>query len=247
MDQSMKRCCGGLSQRANGIAWMIGAAVGLVFAHAQCALATDKGWAAQVVTGAITTKQVPAPKASNLPIPVERVYTAAVPSDKKAIDPIPAKASSERQRGAAPAGDLRPAQQYCINIANAAADARITWQKKMLGDMERELEDRIAKLEAKLVEYQQWLARRDEYSKKAQEQLVGIFARMRPDAAAAQLAVADEETSAAILSKLDTRVSSTILAEMEPNQAARLTAIMVGAGKVTSGKSARAGRDGKRS
>ncbi len=243
----MKRCCGGLSQRANGIAWMIGAAVGLVFAHAQCALATDKGWAAQVVTGAITTKQVPAPKASNLPIPVERVYTAAVPSDKKAIDPIPAKASSERQRGVAPAGDLRPAQQYCINIANAAADARITWQKKMLGDMERELEDRIAKLEAKLVEYQQWLARRDEYSKKAQEQLVGIFARMRPDAAAAQLAVADEETSAAILSKLDTRVSSTILAEMEPNQAARLTAIMVGAGKVTSGKSARAGRDGKRS
>jgi flagellar motility protein MotE (MotC chaperone) len=242
----MKRRAGGLAQCASGIAW-IAAAVGLILAHAQCAFATDKGWAAHVVTGAISTKQAPTHKPSNLPIPVERVYTAAVPSDKKAIDPTPVKVAGERPRGGAPAGDLRPAQQYCINIANAAADARITWQKKMLGDMERELEDRIAKLEAKVVEYQQWLARRDDYSKKAQEQLVGIFARMRPDAAAAQLAVADEETSAAVLSKLDTRVSSTILAEMDPNQAARLTAIMVGAGKVTSGKSAKAGRDGKRS
>lgn len=243
----MKQVAQTVKRRAGGLVWMAGAVVGLVLAHSQYALATDKGWAAQVVTGSITTKHAPVPKNSASPIPVERVYTAAVPSDKKTIDPAPAKAAGERQRGATPAGDVRPAQQYCINIANAAADARFSWQKKMLGDMEWELEDRIAKLEAKVVEYQRWLARRDDYSKKAQEQLVGIFARMRPDAAAAQLAVADEETSAAVLSKLDARISSTILAEMDPNQAARLTAIMVGAGKVTSEKSARAGRDGKRS
>lgn len=246
--KAMKRRPGRPSQSASGIIWMAGVAVGLMFAHAQHAAANDRGWAAQVVTGSVSTRQAPAPKNSALPIPVDRVYTAAVPSDKKTIEQTPAKAAPEKQRSSsAPAGDARPAQQYCINIANAAADARFSWQKKTLGDMERELDDRIAKLEAKVAEYQQWLSRRDEYSKKAQEQLVGIFARMRPDAAAAQLSAADEETSAAVLSKLDTRISSTILAEMEPNHAARLTAIMVGAGKVTSGKSAGAGRDGKRS
>ncbi|NJO22893.1 MAG: MotE family protein [Sphingomonadales bacterium] len=177
---------------------------------------------------------------------MDRVYTAAVPSDKKASEATPAKTTVERQRDTpAAVRDARPAQQYCVNIASAAADARFNWQKKTIGDMERELDERIAKLDAKVAEYQQWLTRRDDYARKAQEQLVGIFARMRPDAAAAQLAAADEETSAAVLSKLDTRVSSGILAEMDPNQAARLTAIMLGAGRTD--KSAKAGRDGKRS
>lgn len=216
-------------------------------AHTQYASATDRGWTAQVVTGSINPKQqAPVPKSSALPIPVDRVYTAAVPSDKKASEATPAKTTVERQRDTpAAARDARPAQQYCVNIASAAADARFNWQKKTIGDMERELDERIAKLDAKVAEYQQWLTRRDDYARKAQEQLVGIFARMRPDAAAAQLAAADEETSAAVLSKLDTRVSSGILAEMDPNQAARLTAIMLGAGRTD--KSAKAGRDGKRS
>jgi flagellar motility protein MotE (MotC chaperone) len=233
--------------RPGRIVGLAGAAVGLSLVCAQCAVATDKGWTAQVVTGSVNARQnAPASRNSALPIPVDRVYTAAVPSEKKASEPAPAKSANERQRdNAVPAKDARPAQQYCINIASAAADARFNWQKKTLGDMERELDDRIAKLEAKVAEYQQWLSRRDDYARKAQEQLVGIFARMRPDAAALQLAAADEETSAAVLSKLDTRISSNILAEMEPNQAARLTAIMVGAGKTD--KSARAGRDGRRS
>ena len=36
------------------------------------------------------------------------------------------------------------ARQYCVNIANAAADARFAWQKKTLADTEQELEKRIA-------------------------------------------------------------------------------------------------------
>jgi flagellar motility protein MotE (MotC chaperone) len=233
--------------KARAAIWLIGAVAGLTLVCTEYVAATDRGWTAQVVTGSINAKQqAPAPRNSALPIPVERVYTAAVPADKKGSEPVSAKPTNERLRdNTVPSKDARPAQQYCINIASAAADARFNWQKKTLGDMERELDDRIAKLEAKVAEYQQWLARRDEYAKKAQEQLVGIFARMRPDAAALQLAAADEETSAAVLSKLDTRISSNILAEMDPSQAARLTAIMVGAGKAE--KSAKAGRDGKRS
>ena len=88
------------------------------------------------------------------------------------------------------------ADDYCANIANPAADARFAWQKKTLADMEQEIAKRIALLEEKTAEYQKWLARRDEFSKKANETVLRIYARMRPDAAAVQLAALDEETAA---------------------------------------------------
>ena len=124
------------------------------------------------------------------------------------------------------------AEQYCANIANPAADARFAWQKKALADMEQEIAKRIALLEEKTAEYQKWLARRDEFSKKANETVLRIYARMRPDAAAVQLAALDEETAASVITKLEPRTASLILNEMEPAQAVRLTATISGAGKV---------------
>ena len=131
-----------------------------------------------------------------------------------------------------PEKDVRLAREYCLNIADAAADARFAWQKKMLGELEQEIAKRVELLEAKTAEYQRWLARRDEFSKKAQENVVTIYARMKPDAAAAQLVAMDEETAAAVLTKLDSRNASAILSEMEPTQAARLTATINGAANV---------------
>lgn len=124
------------------------------------------------------------------------------------------------------------ADDYCANIANPAADARFAWQKKTLADMETEISRRIALLEEKTAEYQKWLARRDEFSRKANETVLRIYARMRPDAAAEQLAALDEETAAAVLTKLEPRNASLILNEMESTQAVRLTAIISGSGKV---------------
>ena len=47
---------------------------------------------------------------------------------------------------------------------------------------------------------QKWVTRRDEFLKQgATTSLVPIYSRMRPDAAALQLAVMDEETAAAVL------------------------------------------------
>lgn len=126
------------------------------------------------------------------------------------------------------------AEDYCANIADAAADARFAWQKRTLSEMEKELERRIVILETRTAEYREWLARRDAFVKKAQETLVGIYARMRPDAAALQLAAMDEETAAAVLTKLNPRNASAILNEMPPNRAARLTMTIAGAAKVNS-------------
>jgi len=115
------------------------------------------------------------------------------------------------------------ANQYCANIADAAADARFAWQKETLTSLERQIEDRIKILEQKRAEYEEWLQRRNEFLAKADESLIAIYARMRPDAAALQLANMNEETAAAIIAKLNPRAASAVLNEMEPARAAHLT------------------------
>jgi flagellar motility protein MotE (MotC chaperone) len=138
-------------------------------------------------------------------------------------------------------------QQYCANIANPAAEARFAWQKQALADIERQLEERIALLEAKAAELQKWVTRRDEFVDKARQNLVQIYARMRPDAAAMQLMAMDEETASAVLLKLEPRTASMILNEMEPAQAARLTAIIGGAARAAQPKAPQAPEQEKRS
>jgi flagellar motility protein MotE (MotC chaperone) len=198
--------------------------------------ASGQGWNAQIAA------HVPAPEAMppfksgrQRKLRVVEAPQPVVEAPQPVVDrrppqqAVPAKPAAAKPQAQAEAAKPRPAQDYCVNIANAAADARFMWQKKALTDIEKELQERVAKLEAKVAEYQQWLARRDEFSKKAQATLISIYSRMRPDAAAMQLADLDIETAAAVLTKLDPRVSSAILAEMNAKHAARLTATISGA------------------
>jgi flagellar motility protein MotE (MotC chaperone) len=141
-------------------------------------------------------------------------------------------AKAEPAAAPTPAPVSGPARQYCINIADAAADARFAWKAKTLAEIEQELDKRIELLEQRTAEFQAWLARRDEFSNRAVKQLVDIYRRMAPDSAAAQLAAMDAETAAAVLSKLDARIASAILNEMQPSQAARLTTIIAGSAKI---------------
>jgi flagellar motility protein MotE (MotC chaperone) len=158
-----------------------------------------------------------------VPLPIEERLGA--PATAVAAPPPP----SEIETGAA---EQKPAREYCASIADAAADARVAWQKKTLADLDIEIGKRIALLEAKTEEFRQWVVRRDAFSKKAHDGLIRIYARMRPDAAAMQLANIDEETAASLLTKLEPRNASAILGEMEPAKAARLTATISGAAKV---------------
>jgi flagellar motility protein MotE (MotC chaperone) len=138
-------------------------------------------------------------------------------------------------------------RQYCVNVADATADARYAWQKKTLADLEQELDKRMVLLEAKAAETRDWLLRRDEFAKKARDGLVLIYARMRPDAAAAQLAAMDEETAAAVINRLDPRNASGIMSEMDPAKAARLTAIIAGAARIPPNDNGAAASKEKRS
>lgn len=130
------------------------------------------------------------------------------------------------------AQDVKPeakSSQYCANIADAAADARFALQKQALADMEMEIESRLKVLEAKRAEYEEWLRRRNEVLDKADETIVLIYSRMRPDAAAMQLTNMDEEIAAAVIAKLNPRVASAVLNEMEPGRAAQLANVITDA------------------
>lgn len=127
------------------------------------------------------------------------------------------------------------ARGYCVSIADVAADARIAWQKSKLVELEKQVGERIAALEAKTAEYKAWVERRDQFLKRVTETLVKIYAQMEPDAAALQLVSMDEETAAALLTKLGPQGASAILNEMQPDKAARLAATIAGAARVPNG------------
>lgn len=189
---------------------------------------------APITTGAIA---VPAPPARAeqplLPLPFSD-QRKVVREPDTAQTPDPTLVRSDAPPAAATGQGLETplAKGYCANIGSLAADAKFAWQKKAIGELASELEERIAKLEAKTEEYKQWLARRDEFSKRVTDNIVTIYSRMRAEAAGQQLVAMDEETAAAILLKLDPRVSSAILNDMNAQHAARLTSIISGAAKV---------------
>ncbi|MCG7392049.1 MotE family protein [Microvirga sp. ACRRW] len=120
---------------------------------------------------------------------------------------------------------------YCANIADAAADARYALQKAELVSMEKEIEGRLKILEAKRAEYEDWLRRRNEVLEKADDTIVAIYSRMRPDAAALQLINMEDEIAAAVIARLNPRVASAVLNEMEPARAAQLANIITDAPK----------------
>lgn len=122
-------------------------------------------------------------------------------------------------------------ERFCGNIVDAARDRRYSLQSAELAQLQKDVDERIRLLEQKRAEYEEWLTRRETFMRQAEESVVQIYARMRPDAAAGQLTELRAEMAASILMKLDARVSSVILNEMDRKAAATLTNIMVSAAR----------------
>ena len=201
----------------------------------------QQGWAPTVAIGAEPRAREQVRAAQNPVAAKKKVapeFTAASAEPQRArpgpeIEPTfvtPMTGTSNIETGSTT--KLQRPDDYCTSIATPAADARFAWQKKVLADLDQDIAKRIALLEEKIAEYKTWLARRDEFSQKANETLLRIYTRMKPDAAAAQLAELDEETAAAVLTKLEPRVASLILNEVPAAKAARLTAVISGAAKI---------------
>ena len=126
-------------------------------------------------------------------------------------------------------GPQNDAERYCRNIADAAKEAKFEWQVKTISELEDALAKRTIELEAKRAEIETWLKKREDFMALAEEKLVGIYSKMRADAASAQINELGEVTAAALLMKLQPRISSAILNEMPAADAARLASLMVDA------------------
>ncbi|WP_454643945.1 MotE family protein [Bradyrhizobium liaoningense] len=183
-------------------------------------------WAAEesgpAVTGAMPASETPTPAPAPAPVRPARPGSVTAP-------PKPAP------QQAAPAPDNEIAL-FCSSVADPAVDARLAWQLKELEKAESQLRERIAEVEAKRAEYEKWMALRDDFLKKAEASVVEIYSRMKPEAAATQIAGMTDETAAAVLAKLSPRSSSAIFNEMDTARAAHLADLLGGMRRVDDGK-----------
>jgi flagellar motility protein MotE (MotC chaperone) len=139
---------------------------------------------------------------------------------------VPAGCVEQKKADAAkavePASAATEARQFCTNNLTNAGEARIAWQTSKLLDLEAQIKQRLAELDARKAQLVEWLRKHDEAMKKAADEVIAIYSHMKPDAAASQLAVMDDAIAAAVIAKLPPRVAGTILNEMEPARAAQL-------------------------
>lgn len=200
---------------------LLGACAGLAApGHAQRAPAW--GWKPEEVAH---YQQLMKPKKKEAP----NAWGAATVAAPEAAKPSATAAGEGKPPAAA---ETPPAiKAYCQNIEDAALEVHFLHQKNELKRLEGELEKRTTALEAKRAEYQEWLQRRDEFINKAEGSVVALYAKIKPDAAAVQLAGIDEEAAAALLMKLKPRSASAILDQMDSAKASRLVSVMIGAGK----------------
>lgn len=142
-----------------------------------------------------------------------------------------------------PLAEPTPGEQYCSSVQDQAALAQLALQKKELEAAQVEIDKRIKSLTEKSDAYKSWLAKREDFLKRATESLVGIYAQMKPEAAAARLTAMNELVAAAIISKLAPKAAGAVLSEMDTAKAARLSSVLAGAAEVVATS---AGQTGER-
>lgn len=120
-------------------------------------------------------------------------------------------------------------KQFCSNIAEPARDQRYLLQKQELEKLRADVDSRIAEMQKRKDEYQDWLKRRDDFMKQAEASLTDIYKKMKPDAAAQQLQSVKIEVAAAVIMRLNPSQSSLILNEMDPQKAAVIANIIASA------------------
>ena len=127
-----------------------------------------------------------------------------------------------------PADIRKDYQKYCYNIADAARDARYARQKQRILEMEKRLKELMGRLDRKRREYEDWGMRRREITQRMTRSMMNVYAKMEPDAAAAQIAQMEYAVAVAILTGLKPQQASAILTEMDPKKAGKLVNAIVG-------------------
>ncbi|BDA85938.1 hypothetical protein Sa4125_34800 [Aureimonas sp. SA4125] len=147
-----------------------------------------------------------------------------VPPGPPKVRIIGADGSVSTNESAEPQSDV---ERYCTNISDPAKDARAALQTQRLQELETQVTAKIDALEAKRKEYQDWLKQRQDFIESTSSVMLDIYAGMKPDAAAAQLAGLDRGTAASLIAKMKPRTASAILSEMAAPVAAEIGSVIV--------------------
>lgn len=139
-----------------------------------------------------------------------------------------AQTQTPKTTPAAVAASTSDAATFCSALRDPAAEARFAWQANTLKGLESKLADTLKKLDERKAELQLLTDQRAAEVKQAEARMTEIFSRMRPDAAALQLAAMDQSVAIAVLGKLPPRAASAVLNEMEASRAAQLAEAMGG-------------------
>ena len=156
---------------------------------------------------------------------------AAAPQKSQPLRPVVVMPPEVKRAPAEPRSGMSVADQYCQAVLEPAREARYAHQAAELKALGADLDDRLAKIEARIAELKEWVARREDFASRTSDQLVTIYSGMRPESASEQLTKLEESSAAAILSKLAPRIASQILNDMPSDKAARLQMILLGASR----------------
>jgi flagellar motility protein MotE (MotC chaperone) len=123
-------------------------------------------------------------------------------------------------------GSASDASLFCANVTDDARERRYALKEQELEKLVTQIDARMKALETKRAELEEWKKRREEFSTLATDNLVQIYAKMRPASAAERMEILPVDLSASILAKLSSRQAGVILNEMKTEQAALITSVM---------------------
>jgi len=118
--------------------------------------------------------------------------------------------------------------RYCANIAPSAAEARLNHQLKTLSAIDARVTEALEELDKRERETRDWVLKRQELMKAANEDLVAIYTKMTAEAAAAQIDAMEDTVAASLLAKLKPQAAAAILNEMDPDKASHLMTMIAG-------------------
>lgn len=113
-------------------------------------------------------------------------------------------------------------ETFCKANAPSVESSRIALQMRELKRLEGEIDEKTKILSARTADLKRAEMERARANAGATEWIVSIYATMKADAAAQQLAALPEQEATTILMRLPERNAAAILNEMSPDKAARI-------------------------
>lgn len=125
-----------------------------------------------------------------------------------------------------PPAILQSNERFCGAFQASLEEVRVQRLSVYLQDLEKRIEEKSRILALSIEEHERLSAQAKATRKKAEDAVADTYAKMKPEASAAQISSMADALAASILARLGPRQASVILNEMPAGRAARLSEAM---------------------